>query len=67
MICQRGGLVIQRQREIRDLEEELLDMVCCDVAFKPTLQPLTGEELNRGTNTAPDARLDVHCRGFWER
>ena len=21
----------------------------------------------RGANTAPDALLDVHCRGFWER
>ena len=42
-------------------------MVCHDVAVEPTLQPLTGEELNRGANTAPEARLDVHCRGFWER
>ena len=38
-----------------------------DVAVEPTLQPLAGEELNRGTNTAPDARLDVHCHGLWER
>ena len=67
MICQRGGLIIQRHDEIRDLEAELLDMVCYDVAIEPTLQPLAGEELNRGANTAPDARLDVHCRGFWER
>ena len=67
MISQRGGLVIQRHNEIRDLEAELLDMVCYDVAIEPTLQPLAGEELNRGANTAPDARLDVHCRGFWER
>ena len=34
---------------------------------EPALQPITGEELARGTNQAPDARLDVHCRGFWER
>ena len=67
MICQRGGLIIQRHNEIRDLEAELLDMVCYDVAIEPTLQPLAGEELNRGANTALDARLDVHCRGFWER
>ena len=52
MICQRGGLIIQRHNEIRDLEAELLDMVCHDVAVEPTLQPLTGEELNRGANTA---------------
>ena len=31
MICQRGGLIIQRHNEIRDLEAELLDMVCYDV------------------------------------
>ena len=66
-LCQRGGLIIQRHNEIRDLEAELLDMVCYDVSNEPTLQPLTGEELYRGANTAPDARLDVYCRGFWER
>ena len=67
MICQRGGLIIQRHNEIRNLEAELLDIVCYDVAIEPTLQPLSGEELNRGANKAPDARLDVHCHGFWER
>ena len=67
MICQRGGLIIQRHNEIRDLEAELLDMVCYDVEIEPTLQPLASEELNRGANTATDARLDVHCRGLWER
>ena len=27
MICQRGGLVVQRHNEIHDLQTELLDMV----------------------------------------
>ena len=67
MICQRGGLVIQRHNEIRDLQAELLDMVCYDVQVEPALQPITGEQLARGTNQAPDARLNVHYRGFWER
>ena len=53
--------------EIRDLQDELLEMVCYDVQVEPALQPITGKELARGTNQAPDARLDVHCRGFWER
>ena len=53
--------------KIRDLQAELLDMVCYDVQIEPVLQPISGEELARGTNQAPDARLDVHCRGFWER
>ena len=65
MICQRGGLVIQRHNEIRDLKAELLDMVCYDVQVEPALQPITDEQLARGTNQAPDACLDVHCRGFW--
>ena len=65
MICQREGLVIQRHNEIRDLQAELLDMACYDVQVEPALQPITGKELARGTNQAPDARLDVHCSGFW--
>ena len=28
---------------------------------------LHGETLNHGANKAPDARLDIHSRGFWER
>ena len=67
MICKRGGFVIQRHNELRDLEAELLSMVCKDVEVEPVLQDITGEELNRGANTAPDARLDIEARGFWER
>ena len=67
MICQRGGLVNQRHNEIPDLQAELLDMVCYDVKVEPALQPIKGKELARGTNQAPDARLGVHCRGFWEQ
>ena len=48
MICQRGGLVIQCHNEIRDLQAELLDMVCYDVKVEPPLQPITGEELAEG-------------------
>ena len=67
MVCRRGGLIIQRHNEIKDLEAEMLRMVCTDVETEPVLQEITGEELNRGTNKAPDAQLDVHVRGFWDR
>ena len=30
------------------------------------MQDITGEELGRVSNTAPDARLDIHARWFWE-
>jgi len=42
-------------------------MVCYDVQVELALKPITGEKLARGTNQAPDASLDVHGRGFWER
>ena len=45
----------------------MLNIVCHDVQVEPVLQELTGEVLTRGTNQAPDARLDVYARGFWER
>ena len=67
MICKRGGFVIQRHNELRDLEAEMLRMVCNGVEIEPVLQDITEEELSRGANTAPDARLDIVARGFWER
>ena len=40
---------------------------CSDVQIEPVLQDITGEELNRGANTAPAARLGIVAGGFWER
>ena len=42
-------------------------MVCSDVDIEPVLQDISGEHLNRGSNKTPDAMLDIHARGFWER
>ena len=67
MVRQRGGFIIQRHNELRDLEAEILSMVCNDVEIEPVHQEITGETLNRGANRAPDARLDISARGFWER
>ena len=67
MVCQRGGFIIQRHNDLRDLEEEMPRMVYNDVEVEPVLQEVIGETLNHGANKAPDARLDIHARGFWER
>ena len=67
MMCRRGGFIIQRHNELRDLEDDLLNIVCHDVQVEPVRQEITGEVLTRGTNPALDARLDVHARGFWDR
>ena len=67
MVCRYGGLIIQRHIEIRDLEAEMLSMLFTDLEIEPVLQEINGEELNRGESKVPDARLDVHARGFWDR
>ena len=45
----------------------MLRIVCNDVEVEPVLQEVTRETLNHGANKAPDARLNIHARGFWER
>ena len=67
MICKLGGFITQRHNELRDLEAEFPSMVCSDVAIEPVLQDTSGKHLNRGSNKAQEARLDIHARGFWER
>ena len=58
---------MQHHNELRDLEAELLSIVCNDVQNEPVLQEVNGETLNSGSNKSADARLDVHARGFWEK
>ena len=67
MVCQRGGFIIQRHNELRELKAGMLRMVCNDVEVELVLQEVTGETLNHGANKAPDARLDIHVLGFGER
>ena len=45
--------------KFRELQAELLSMVCKDVEVEPVMQDITGEELNRGANTTPGALLDI--------
>ena len=64
--CCKGGNVIRRHNEIRDVTASLLREVTQSVETEPVLQPLTGEVLRgRSANTEDDARTDVKCRGFW--
>ena len=67
MLCKKGGFIIQRHNELRDLEADLLSMVCNDVEIEPQLQDMTGEQLSSRSNLAKEARLDIHTRGFWEQ
>ena len=59
---QVGGLIFQRHNELRDLEADLLRLICNGVDWEPGLQDITGEGLNRGANSTPDARLYILAR-----
>ena len=67
MIGMRGGFIIQRHNEIRDLEAEILQVVCSDVEIEPVLQEVTEGLLPRGANKAPYARMDIRAQGFLAR
>ena len=47
------------QNKLRDLEAEMLKMVCKDAQIEPVLQEVNGEVLTPGTNRAADARLHI--------
>jgi len=61
-----GRFCYSRHNELRDLEAELLSMVCRDIETEPVRQHISEEQLSRGSNLAQDVRLDIHARGFWE-
>ena len=64
--CPKGGFPIIRHNEIHDITSSLLSEVCTNVVVEPTLQPLSGEEMNfRSANTDPNARLDLAANNVW--
>ena len=67
MICKLGSFITQCHNERRDLEAEFQSTVYSLVEIEPVLKDIYSEQLNRGSNKAQDARLDIHARGFWER
>ena len=42
MIYKRGGFIIQRHNELRDLEAQMLNLVSHDGEVEPVLQEITG-------------------------
>ena len=64
--CKKGGFLIIRQNEIRNITTNLLNEVCKDVCVEPLLTPLSGESIiPKWSNTSAEARLDISVRGVW--
>ena len=62
--CLKGGLVITRNNELRNLTAEILGEVSKHVIIELLLTPLTGEKLPKSSNTSNQARADVSARGL---
>ena len=62
--CPKGGLVITRHNELRNLTAEILGEVCKNVVIEPLLTPLTGEELPKSSNTSNQARAECQLEGY---
>ena len=55
-----------RHNEIQDVTATLLCEVTLYVEVEPTLQPVTGERMNRQSAKVDDNyQLHMKCRGFW--
>ena len=54
-----------RHDALRNVEAKLMEKVCKDVQIEPVLLPVNPEELREGTNSAPNARLDISSRGAY--
>ena len=54
--CPKGGLVITRHNEMRNLTAEILGKGCKNVVIESSLTPLTGVEFHKSSNTSNQAR-----------
>ena len=68
MSCKKGGFIMIRHNDPRDLTANLMTEVCKDVDIEPQLLPVMGETFeNRTANTSNEASVDKKSRGFWVR
>ena len=49
--CPKGGVVVTRHNELRNLTAEIPGEVCKNMVIEPLLTPLTGEEFPIFSNT----------------
>ena len=62
--CKKGGFVLLRHNEVRDITAKLLSEVCVNVRKEPILGEVGNEDLPRQTNRARETRLDISASTF---
>ena len=65
LTCPKGGYVNMRHNAVRNTEASLMKEVCKDVQIEPMLLPVGDTQLNSGSSTENQARLDIAARGVW--
>ena len=66
MSCKKGGFVVQRHNEIRDVTVELMAEMCKDDEVEPQLIKFNGEEMvHKSAKTNDHVRIDIAARCFW--
>ena len=61
--CKRGGFVIMKHNNVRDVGANLLKTMHNDLETEPVMQEITTEKIPGNTNN--EARLDIRARGLW--
>ena len=65
--CMKGGFIVNRHDNIRDLLTVLLNKTCTDVQSEPTLMDLDNEQMKlKSATMESESRLDIKARGFWQ-
>ena len=65
MNCKRGGFVVMRHNNVRDLEANLLKTIQNDVKIKPALQKVDNERI--GGRTEDEAKPDIRAWVVWRQ
>ena len=60
MIYKKGGFLIMRHNEVRNVIADLLKEVCYDAAVEAALRPLTGKCFQQSTSNTNSGGLSGH-------
>ena len=66
LTCKKGGFVIMRHNDLRDVESQLMSEAGCrNVVVEPSLIPTRGDHLRGQTTSGNQARVDIAATGIW--
>ena len=61
VVCKNGGFIIQCHNDLRDLEADLLSMVCNNVEIEPHLQDVIGRAVKQRVQLGKGSKTGYSC------